>query len=176
MKICRKCGAAQSDERRMCIDCGETLGPPVDKKTAEEYNKKLGNKVSKLTSSGDFLALKPLDVACGIAMILCGVASGVIFLFPRFASDGRTLFAMIFVLGIVLGLNALLPKLVWLLEKLRLSATVDNTDDLIPSGWYIISRKLAIYLGAVLVVSMFSFALYAAVRLSIISNIGGIIQ
>ena len=83
---------------------------------------------------------------------------------------------MIFVLGIVLGLNALLPKLVWLLEKLRLSATVDNTDDLIPSGWYIISRKLAIYLGAVLVVSMFSFALYAAVRLSIISNIGGIIQ
>ena len=109
-------------------------------------------------------------------MILCGVASGVIFLFPRFASDGRTLFAMIFVLGIVLGLNALLPKLVWLLEKLRLSATVDNTDDLIPSGWYIISRKLAIYLGAILVVSMFSFALYAAVRLSIISDIGGIIQ
>ena len=116
------------------------------------------------------------NVFSTIAFDAGGVASGVIFLFPRFASDGRTLFAMIFVLGIVLGLNALLPKLVWLLEKLRLSATVDNTDDLIPSGWYIISRKLAIYLGAILVVSMFSFALYAAVRLSIISNIGGIIQ
>ena len=176
MKICKKCGAAQSDERRMCVDCGEVLGPPADKKTEEEYSKKFGKDINRLTNSGDFLARKPLDVACGIATIVCGVASGVIFLFPKFASDGRALFGMIFVLGIVLGLNALMPKLVWLLEKLRLSATVENTDDLIPSSWYIISRKLAIYLGTVLVVSMFSFALYAAVRLSIISNIGGIIQ
>ena len=101
-------------------------------------------------------------------MLVCGFASGVIFLFPKFASDGRMLFAMIFALGLILGLNALMPKLVWLLEKLRLSATVDNTDDLIPSSWYIISIKLSIYVGAVLVVSMFSFALYAAVRLSLI--------
>ena len=103
MKICKKCGAVQSDERRMCVDCGAVLGPPADKATAEEYSKKLGKNIGKMADGGDFLARKPLDVALGIAMIVCAVASGVLALIPKFASDGRSLFVLILVLGIVSG-------------------------------------------------------------------------
>ena len=171
MKVCKKCDAVQSDERRFCVDCGAVLGPPVDKKTAEEYNKKLGKKVNKMADSGDFLARKPLDTVCGIAMLVLAVISGIIFLFPKFAADGRSLFGIIFVMGILLGENALMPKVAWLIEKLRLSARVENTDDLVPSSWYIITRRLSIYGGALLIFTMFCFALTAAIRFHMMEDV-----
>ncbi|MBQ8897477.1 MAG: hypothetical protein IJY86_03270 [Clostridia bacterium] len=168
MKLCKKCGATQSDDRTVCVDCGEILGAPVDKATEEKLSREASARISKLDRDGDFLTLKPIDAACGIAMLVCGIASGVLCLFPKFAGEARVVFLISFLIGVVLGITALTPKFCWLLEKLRMSARVENTDDLIPSAWYIVSRKLCIYLGTVLVASMFTYALYAAISLRII--------
>ena len=166
MKLCKKCGAVQADKILFCLDCGASLGDPVDAKTEARINAETRKGVDKMASDGDFLALKPMHKVCGIAMLAMAVSAGIFFLFPKFSGEARPVFGLVFLIGVFFGIHALTPKFCWLIEKLRLSFRVDNTDNLIPSAGYIIVRKLTIYVSAVFVLAMYAFAVYAALRLN----------
>lgn len=165
MKICKKCGACQSDEKCFCVDCGEKLGASVSPEEEAKACRNVAEKVKKLERSGDDLSCSVFDRICGIGMLVMGAASGVLCLFPKFAGEGRGLLFTIFILGIVLGVSALTPKLAWELEKLKYSVSVESSEKASPSGFWLAFRKITVYGGAGLVLVMFAFAVYAVLRL-----------
>ncbi len=167
MKICKNCGASQSDERSLCVDCGSVLGSPVDAATEKAVLKKQRASLGKLERDGDFLALKPFDAACGIVTLALGLTSGILCLFPKFVGETRPFFAAVLVLGLILGITALTPKLSWKLEKLRLSFRVDNVESLIPSAGFVIGRKICTYAGVILVAALFCFGICGALGITV---------
>lgn len=165
MKICKKCGAWQSDEKSLCVDCGAKLGDSVSPEEEVKTARNLTEKVKKLERSGDELSCSIFERICGIGMLVMGAASGVLCLFPKLVGDGRGLLFTIFIIGIVLGFSALTPKLAWELEKLKYSLSVESSENVSPSGFWLAFRKIIVYGGAGLVLVMFAFAVYAVFRL-----------
>jgi len=54
---------------------------------------------------------------------------------------------------------ALTPKIFWKLEKLRLSLTIKNADDVQPSNFYLIIRKFFIYAGFTIALALILYSI-----------------
>ena len=104
------------------------------------------------------------DFVLGLRRFLFGLGKKVL-LANQFGELTESFLFTIFILGIVLGVSALTPKLAWELEKLKYSVSVESSEKASPSGFWLAFRKITVYGGAGLVLVMFAFAVYAVLRL-----------
>lgn len=146
MKICSKCGAQQSDTRIFCVDCGERLGDSLPEKASQVIEEETDNKINKLYNKTDPLYVSFLDKIVGFASLI-GAVLMVIFMvvFRRnLEYVPESLYAI--VLFLLSSLNALVPKILWAMEKIRLSFTINDSDNAEPSDFYLIMRKISIWI------------------------------
>lgn len=145
MKICLKCGAQQTDNRNFCIDCGEKLGKSIPKKEAENIKLQTEDKIDKLYNKNDTLSVSVPDKIIGLSAIIGAIAASILSIIFKDNSANTPYAVSSVLLFIYCALNALLPKMMWTIEKVRLSFTIKAADNAIPSSFYLIMRKIAVY-------------------------------
>jgi hypothetical protein len=146
IKVCYKCGAQQTDSRFFCVDCNTKLGGAVSKEEAEHHEKKTKAMLEKLYNKSDPLYVSLLDKIIGFASI-AGLLTAIVFSVIYRANlpvVGVEMLA-VYILFLCTAVNALLPGILWSLEKIRISRYYRNADDIEPSGFYKIGRKLGVY-------------------------------
>ncbi len=156
MKICSNCKAILSDDRNRCIDCGSTLGEPVGKEKEREIRSQLSEKSDKLLKRTDDLSPTLSEIIVG-ALSLIGFCATLVVLLALDLQAGSQSYAVAIAFFVACAVNALLPKLMWTLERLRLYFLISNADEAEPSFFYLFMRKISIYISfAVAVVSFIS--------------------
>ena len=144
MKICEHCGAQQEDRRTTFIDCGETLGAPIDSREAERLYGETAAAVDRLERQSDPLRVTLSDrIAAlygGLAAVTALVLSGL------WADRGLTGLFLASALFSALGACFLLfPRILWGLERIRLSFLIDSAETAEPSAWYRMMRRIGAY-------------------------------
>lgn len=146
MKICEKCGAHNSDDRKFCVDCFESLGEQLSEAENEEVLESIQNTIERIENKNDPLYVDLFDKIVGFASIAGIVALiGLVIAGIFTSTDSKYL-----LLGILLfslsALEAFLPAISWNIEKFRLSIYYSNTDDVSPGMFYKFGRKMGIIL------------------------------
>ena len=148
MKKCVKCGTEQSDERIFCIDCntrlGDSLSPEIEK-FINEQNTKI---IDRLYSYGNDLRASYLDKVVGVASI-AGILISLVFCMVKQSNKEYEAFMVFFFAACIFNLSALfalVPQLLWSMEKRRLSNWAEGTEELSPSSLYKTMRKLGIWI------------------------------
>ncbi len=174
MKVCPKCGISQSDKRTVCVDCGARLEEPVSKEIEVELRAQREQKLEKLYNKGDPLYVSLFDKIMGCIMAAEFIAMLVLaIVFGRQLGEERSLiWGLIFPL---IGMaEAFFPNISWSLEKLRMSFSANGTDDLTPSDFYLIMRKvghvLLVLLGGLILFALINTAVNPPVGISDIEN------
>ena len=78
MKVCPSCNAQQSNQRSVCIECGEVLGRPIPAKQSEPMRKetdKIRHIASQKSSEG-FTLLNKIMVYASLAGMLIAIVLG----------------------------------------------------------------------------------------------------
>jgi len=144
MKICDKCGAQQSDKRNNCIDCGNALGNPLSESELREVESEIRDKIDRSYNASDPLYVSRADKIIGI-LSLTGIITAIIFMFI-YRQNVPELFLTI-ILFTFCAVNSLIPKINWTLEKIRLYFLIHDADDLHPSYFYFIMRKITLWVS-----------------------------
>ena len=143
MKICDKCGTRQDDTRTRCLDCDEMLGKSISEKQENEIKQENEEKIEKLYNKNLYVSLPEKIVGIGS---LIGIIITIVFavIYRRnLGYAGEYIFAIIsFAFSALL---ALAPGILWELEKIRLSFSVDLAEDEQPSDFYRNSSKIAVF-------------------------------
>lgn len=159
MKQCAKCGAFCSDDKGFCLDCGTRLGaalpPEEEKRLAEQTARQIHDAAEGL----DELRASAKERVVGIALLSLAPLSLALAFLAGGETDAPVYYFLVCPLALVVGLNALFPKLVWAVEKFWLRMRIDNAEDATPSDLYVISRKIAVYVCAAIVFALFVFGL-----------------
>ncbi|MBE6779414.1 MAG: hypothetical protein E7545_00410 [Ruminococcaceae bacterium] len=142
MKVCRKCGAYNSDERMFCVDCNERLSDEINAEQQKAIESQIDANIEKLYNKTDPLYVSVFDKIIGIACIVLSLLLLVLGFVLMLKDRGSLLPFYIIIFGIAGALEALIPKISWELEKISLSFRVNNADDLTPSHFYLIGRKV----------------------------------
>lgn len=142
------------------MDCGATLGEKLTDAQEQLIHENLSDNIEKMYNKTDPLYVSLLDKILGGIAVIGGVASLVCpFLRPAPASDDNP-YLLAFVLFAIAALDAFIPQLAWGLEKLRLGLWVNGGDDLQPSGFYLVGRRVGVALAAALGVSILLITLF----------------
>ena len=173
MKQCDKCGAVQSDNRTLCVDCGAPLGSSMTAREEELVNAGISDIVTELTSeSSEFHvsvadkilgALSVLLIAVLIVMLTYANSSvkrleaerpdagyGII-VGPASELDAEIMcfssVAQFSLLGIVFFASAaavlLLPKLIFMLDSIKYRIWFEGSPS--PSALYLVFIRFAKY-------------------------------
>ena len=70
MKKCTKCGALQSDERNLCIDCGALLGASMSEAEENRAEEALDAALTGMTERAEDFHISPAERILGIVSIL----------------------------------------------------------------------------------------------------------
>ncbi len=73
MKKCKKCGAIQSDDRNLCIDCGELLGESVSEAEAARAEAEFADKIDTLGDRTEDFHVSARERVLGIVSIVLAV-------------------------------------------------------------------------------------------------------
>lgn len=162
MKICGKCGAHNSDERFFCIDCNERLDDPLSESEEKRIEGDLSQSVERLYNKTDPLAVTLFDKIFGWGCIAGTGILAILFFIALFTDRELTGYPLGFMFLIAGALEALVPKITWAVEKLRLSFSIQGADDAQPSDYYRFFRKVSIAICAgigiaVIIISTLSF-------------------
>jgi hypothetical protein len=148
MKKCKRCGALQDDHHYTCIDCGETLGSSLSKEEEYEEDKKVKEKITKLSNRTDYFYVTKLDKVVAALLFL----SFFIYLVLAIINYKVMIKDVLFILYIVhmiwmlfTGLDLLYPWISWEFYKLKLSFSIANTDDIIPTEMSLLFRRAGSY-------------------------------
>lgn len=150
LKICSKCGAYQKDNRYYCIDCNEKLGDRLSQREQESKEKELKEKSEKYYKESDGLSVTTGNKIVGFCSLI-GIIVIVILItiYSKYVSSVQEAFlALVFFISCTL--EALFPKIIWSIEKFRLSFTINIEKDTDPSDFYLFMRKIIIYMGFVI--------------------------
>ncbi|MBQ9717817.1 MAG: hypothetical protein IJV76_07470 [Clostridia bacterium] len=79
MKKCKKCGAVQSDERSVCIDCGTLLGRPMSEAEEAQAEAALDDRLDGMAERAQDFYVSVPEKVMGILCIL-GVIAAVVML------------------------------------------------------------------------------------------------
>ena len=77
MKKCKKCGAVQSDDRTVCLDCGAMLGRPMTEAEEAQAEAVLDDRLDGLAERAQDFYVSIPDRVMGILCILAAVAAAV---------------------------------------------------------------------------------------------------
>lgn len=150
MKLCAKCGAYNADERMFCVDCSEKLGDPLSDSAEQQLRAHVSGHIDRLYNRKDPLYVSVFDKVMGIAALAGAVCSLVIMVIGwcnRLPFEYLWVSLLFFLLT---GVEALVPRLTWELEKFRLTFLLRDADDVQPSSFYLITRKITIVLTLVI--------------------------
>ena len=168
MKICEKCGAHNSDQRMFCVDCNEKLGDRLSELQELQFRQDTDVKIEKMYNKNDPLYVSRFDKTVG-AISLMGAAVSLVFIIIKLIIGQSTgylwLGIVLFLLAIV---EAFIPKLSWELEKLRLSFYINGTDDLEPSDFYFIGRKISIIVLTLLGIALLAVGICSLLNINFI--------
>ncbi len=148
MKICTKCGAYNSDERFFCVDCNEKLGGKLSAADERRMRDKVDEKLEEMYNRNDPLFVSRLDKALGIASLIGALCSLILLVIDKLTPRGFDLLWFGTLFFLLAAVEALVPKVTWAIEKLRLSFLISDADNAEPSGFYITCRKIAIVISA----------------------------
>ena len=144
MKICGECGAHNSDERMFCIDCDEKLDGKLSDADEEKMRETVNENIEKLYNKRDPLYVSLFDRIMGIAS-LAGAAVTLVLMIVDTVT--RLNFEQLWVGALFLvmaSVEALVPRVTWSLEQLRLSFSISNVEEAEPSDFYLFFRKAGI--------------------------------
>ena len=142
MKLCEKCRCENADTRVFCVDCGATLGEKLSDAQEAEYQLLLSENIEDMYNRNDPLHVNLFDKIVGVIALLGCVASIVFpFLWPYTLSEDHP-YLWAFIFCALAALDALIPHLAWGLEKLRMGIWADGADDLQPSNFYLVGRRI----------------------------------
>ncbi len=138
MKICRSCSAHNSDERSVCVDCGERLGAPLDEQEAEQMQAELRKNTEKLYNGEDPLHVNVFDKIVGVLCAL-GCLAGFGVWIGGLVQAGNCGYIIGGIILLFAGaVDCFVPQLMWELEELRLSLVTDGAT---PGGLYGLFRR-----------------------------------
>lgn len=148
MKVCKKCGALNSDNRFFCVDCHEKLGDAVSEREQDDIEQSIDTALENLYNDNDPLYVSRFDKVMG-GLSLVGAVASLALLVVGFVTKRDFVFLWVAVFFFALtAVEALVPKFMWSLEQLRLSFRISNSEDAEPSMFYKTSRKICIVIGA----------------------------
>ena len=148
MKICEKCGAHNSDERSFCVDCNEKLGDKLSELQEKRLKNDLSEKIEGLYNKKDPLYVSRSDKIIGVLSLLGVLCSLVLMIIGKITERDFQIMWVGIVFFLLTSIEALMPRVTWELEKMRLSFTINGADDAEPSDFYIYCRKAAIIISA----------------------------
>ncbi len=154
MKLCEKCGAHNADTRVFCVDCGATLGDKLSDAQERQLQEDLNENIEKMYNKTDPLYVSLLDKMLGGIALIGGLASVVCAFFKPLSPSDPNVYLWALLCFLIAALDAFIPQLAWGLEKMRLGLWVNGADDLEPSRFYLIGRRVGIALAVALGVAM----------------------
>lgn len=154
MKLCHKCGAHNSDERTVCVDCGERLGKPLSQQEEEQLRKTADEKMEKICRKTDPLNVNLLDKVMGVLSAIGIIVTFVRMLIATGEPNPFAYFWLCLVLFLWSGVASVFPAALWAMGRTR------YWDDGYPGVWYNISRRATVVVSvavgvALLVLSWF---------------------
>lgn len=150
MKICEKCGAFNSDDKIFCVDCNEKLSEKLTAATERKIRAELSEQMEEMYNKKDPLYVSRFDKVMGAVALVGAVTSAVLMGISVFTQIDIKIPLCALIFFLISVVEALIPKIMWELEKLRLSFTIMGTDGLEPSDFYLKGRKIGVVAGIVL--------------------------
>ncbi len=144
MKLCKQCGAHNSDERMFCVDCGERLAKPLSQQEEEQLRKTAQEKMEKIYRTTDPLQVNLLDKIMGCASAVGLVATFIRMLIATGEPTPFSAFWLCLVLFSWSVVASVVPGVLWAMGRRR------RWDDGHPGVWYNITRR-AVVAGSVAV-------------------------
>lgn len=159
MKQYAKCGAFFSDDKGFCLDCGARLGASLPPEEEKRFSEQAARQIDSAAEGLDGLRVSAKERIVGIALLVLAPLSLTLAFLAGNETDAPVYFFLVCPLALVIGLNALFPKLAGAMEKFWLKMRIDNAEDATPSDLYVISRKIAVYVCAAIIFALFVFGL-----------------
>ncbi len=150
MKICGKCGAHNDNSRQFCIDCSHRLGDKLTPEEEQKMHARFQKKLDKMGHQTDPLYVSPWDKVMGVIAIIGALVCAVLFVMRLMTWRGFYDVGMGLLCFGLAAIEALVPRMTWALEQIRLGFLIGNADDAEPGDFYRISRKVTIVLLVVL--------------------------
>ncbi len=138
MKVCKKCGAPQSDKRLVCIDCGEKLPDRLSVKEERSHRRDLE---ADMNDAVDPFRLSSSDKVAGVISIIGIIASVVTMIVSQspFAIYGF----MSIIMFAFSAVMALAPRVLWNFRIYTLGFKFNGEPE--PTEWYTIGRIIAVW-------------------------------
>ncbi len=159
MKICDNCGAYNGDDRFFCVDCDEKLGDPLSSAEEQRLDEHIGHSVEAMYNRQDPLYVSKLDKILGAGALVGALGCLTLLIIGPPTPDHALLLWLGMVAFLVAVLEALFPKVVWALEKIRLSFIINGAEDAEPSGYSVKGRKISVIFLTAIGASLFVITL-----------------
>ena len=144
MKICTKCGAHNSDKRRICIDCGEKLGKAVSSLEETQALNAVNENLLRLENQNDPLYVNLFDKITGFLSLAFAFITFIFIIIAFFKNEKTGILWFSLISFLLASLEALVPEIVWAIEKVRLSLYSSDIEDALPGKFYYYSKKAVI--------------------------------
>ncbi len=141
--ICDSCGYKNDDKVKSCIGCGTVL---KSKMSDEE----LSCMLNQMSDRSDTLTASYLDKMIGLVFFSLSL---IILLVCLIFSAQPSIGVIAAILAIVGGIVARYPKVIWEINKLRISVYA-NADDITPTDFWSLSRKISYWILFVFTITL----------------------
>ena len=141
--ICDSCGYKNDDKVKSCIGCGTVL---KSKMSDEE----LSCMLNQMSDRSDTLTASYLDKMIGLVFFSLSLT---ILLVCLIFSAQPSIGVIAAILAIVGGIVARYPKVIWEINKLRISVYA-NADDITPTDFWSLSRKISYWILFVFTITL----------------------
>lgn len=133
--ICDSCGYKNDDNAKNCKGCGTALKPGMS-------DEELSCMLNRLSDRSDALTASPLDKMIRLAFFSLSLIN----LLVCFIFSAQPLINIIaIIITIFGGVVAGYPKVIWEINKLRLSVYA-NADEITPTDFWSLSRKISYWI------------------------------
>ncbi len=155
MKTCEKCQENQSDANKFCSNCGNRLDNDLPELIGKENKEQNSYELDSYDDNEDYFIATTAEKVVRLLLLITAIISFVLSM-----TGYRPSFFYVFVVAILMWIEAAFPKVHWEFEKFRLSRkTRDCLDYVRPSDFYLVFRRVIIYIVFAIIVFMFGYAI-----------------
>ncbi len=141
--ICDSCGYKNDDNAKSCMGCGAVLKPKMS-------DEELSYMLNRMSDRSDTLTASYIDKMIGLVFFSL---SPFILLVCLIFSAQPLIGVIAAILAIIGGIVARYPKVIWEINKLRISVYA-NADDITPTDFWSFSRKISYWILFVFMIAL----------------------
>ncbi len=132
MKICKKCGALNSNNKWFCVDCGATLPKKLSATEEKQMHTEINDQIEEMYNQKDPYYINAFDKVTGVIAILGLIAIFAFIEFSAFTNREHSLEAAVYAIAFfaVAILDSFVPHLALVFERIRLGIRFDGTEHL----------------------------------------------